>query len=220
MSNNPEQDDSAIRNPQSAFRLLQRFVRPRAVVERCEMCSAELPPDHEHLVEPQARQLVCACQACAILFSGQGEMKYRRVPRRIRFLPDFQLTDMQWESLMLPIQLAFFFRSTPAAKTIALYPSPAGATESLLDLESWDEIVKDNPVLKEMEADTEALLVNRVKEVREYYIVPIDECYKLVGLIRAHWRGLSGGAEVWEEIGKFFAELKEKARPTGGASRA
>ena len=116
---------------------------------------------------------------------------------------------------MIPIGMAFFFHSTAAGKVIALYPSPAGATESLLDLEAWDEIVRDNPALKEMEKDTEALLVNRVKGEREYYIVPIDECYKLVGLIRAYWHGLSGGTEVWEEIGKFFADLKDKAKGKG-----
>lgn len=197
---------------QTPFATLRRFVRPRAAVERCEMCSAELPADHQHLIEPSNRQLLCACQACAILFSGDAATKYRRVPRRIRVLPDFQLTDMQWESLMIPIQLAFFFHSTAANKTLVLYPSPAGATESLLDLESWDEIVRDNPVLKEMEQDTEALLVNRVRGTSEYYLVPIDECYKLVGLIRAYWQGLSGGTEVWQEIGKFFAELNEKAK--------
>jgi hypothetical protein len=97
-----------------------------------------------------------------------------------------------------------------------LYPSPAGAVESLLPLEAWAEIVRDNPALGGMEADVEALLVNRVGRSRadvpaEYYLVPIDECYKLVGLIRAHWRGLSGGTEVWQEIGRFFADLKTRA---------
>jgi hypothetical protein len=196
---------------QTPFAALRRFVRPRAAVERCELCSAELPPDHTHLVEPQTRQMLCACQPCSILFSGQAETKYRRVPRRVRYLSSFKLTDAQWDSLLVPIGMAFFFHGTAAGKTLALYPSPAGATESLLDLESWDEIVRDNPVLKEMEPDTEALLVNRVKGERQYYLVPIDECYKLVGLIRAYWHGLSGGAAVWQEIEKFFAELNEKA---------
>jgi hypothetical protein len=126
-------------------------------------------------------------------------------------LQDFRLTDVQWNSLMIPIQLAFFFNSTPDGKVIALYPSPAGPTESLLALDSWNEIVQDNPLLQRMEPDVEALLVNRVRETREYYLVPIDECYKLVGLIRARWRGLSGGAEVWNEIGQFFTTLKERA---------
>ena len=177
------------------------------------MCSAELAAEHTHLVEPASRQLSCACDACAILFSGQAEMKYRRVPRRARALPDFRLTDGQWDSLLIPIQLAFFFRSTPDARVVALYPSPAGPVESLLALDSWDEIVRDNPVLQEMEPDVEALLVKRVGGAGEYYLVPIDECYKLVGLVRAHWRGLSGGTEVWREIGQFYARLKERATP-------
>jgi hypothetical protein len=58
--------------------------------------------------------------------------------------------------------------------------------------------------------DVEALLVNRVGAARDYFIVPIDECYKLVGLIRLHWRGLSGGAVVWGEIGRFFDELRRR----------
>ena len=208
-------------NPQSTLRLLRRFVRPRAVAaERCDLCSAELPPDHQHLFEPPTRQLICSCQPCAILFSGQTETKYRRVPRRVRSLPDFRLTDAQWESLLIPIGMAFFFHSSPAGKTLALYPSPAGATESLLDLASWAAVVEDNPVLSEMEPDVEALLVNRVRGAADYYLVPIDECYKLVGLIRAGWRGLSGGAEVWREIEQFFAGLKEKSGAAREAARA
>ena len=213
--------NSAIRNSTirtTPFAVLKRFVRQRAAAERCELCSIELAADHEHLVDVMTRQLTCACQACAILFSGKANVKYRRVPKRIRYLASFQLTDAQWESLLIPISMAFFFRSSAAGKVIALYPSPAGATESLLDLEAWDEILRDNPVLGEMEPDTEALLVNRVRGAAEYYLLPIDECYKLVGLIRTHWHGLSGGTQMWEAIGKFFAELKEKA--VGGSADA
>ena len=224
MSNNHGNGDAQIRDPQSEtdnalspFAVLRRFVRQRAVVERCEMCSAELSAEHEHLVNPATRQMSCACQACAILFSGKANAKYRRVPRRIRSLSDFQLTDAQWESLLIPISMAFFFNSSTAEKVIALYPSPAGAVESLLDFESWTEILRSNPVLEEMEIDTEALLVNRVRGASEYYLLPLDECYKLVGLIRTHWHGLSGGTEMWEAIGKFFAALKEKAQPLAAA---
>jgi hypothetical protein len=42
-------------------------------------------------------------------------------------------------------------------------------------------------------------------------MLPIDECYKLVGLIRMHWKGLSGGTEVWRELGEFFTNLKARA---------
>ncbi len=117
---------------------------------------------------------------------------------------------------MVPISMAFFFRSTPDARVVAFYPSPAGAIESLLPLETWKDIEAANPIVTEMEADVEALLVNRVGHARgftapEYYLLPIDECYKLVGLIRASWRGLSGGAEVWQEIARFFDEVKNRA---------
>lgn len=209
----------------NSFDVLRRFVRRPLMVERCELCSRELAASHQHLLEPISRKLVCACDACAILFSNHGHAKYKRVPRRIRFLPDFQMTDGQWDGMMMPINMAFFFKSTPQERIIALYPSPAGATESLLSFDTWDEIVIENPALQEMEADVEALLVNRIGHSRgfsnpEYYLVPIDECFKLVGLIRSRWHGLSGGAEVWQEIGHFFTELKARSSPVAEQSRA
>jgi len=181
------------------------------------MCSAELRSEHAHLIEVAQRRLHCACDACAMLFSGQAETKYKRVPRDIRLLANFQMTDAEWDGLLIPINLAFFFQNGIDSRVSALYPSPAGATESLLPLESWSSIVQANPVLNQLEADVEALLVNRVGQSRgsgpaEYYIVPIDACYKLVGLIRIHWRGLSGGTEVWQEIGNFFSDLRARAR--------
>ncbi len=199
----------------SSFNTLRRFLRSRAPVERCELCSAELPREHRHLIDPKERKLVCSCDPCAILFSS-GEGKYRRVPRQVRFLDNFTLSYQQWEDLLVPINMAFFFYSSAAGKVIALYPSPAGPTESLLPLEAWEEICAANPVLQKMEPDTEALLVNRVglergEKEAEYYLVPIDKCYELTGLIRANWQGLGGGAEVWREIARFFAQLKERA---------
>jgi hypothetical protein len=210
---------------ESAFLTLRQFARKRTPVERCEMCSRELACEHQHLVEPASRKLICACEACAILFDGQSGTKYKRVPRRVEFLADFRLSDAQWGGLLVPIDMAFFFKSTPHGKVIALYPSPAGATESLLSLETWDDIEQANPVLKTMEPDVTALLVNRVGHNRgsvpaEYYLVPIDECYKLVGLIRTHWRGLSGGTEVWREIGAFFTALKRRAGAGRGGEHA
>lgn len=177
---------------------------------------------HQHLVEPLSRKLACACDACSILFSGQAGSKYRRVPRRILSLTDFRMTDAQWDGLMVPINMAFFFFGSPQQKVVALYPSPAGPTESLLPLDSWQDTVRDNPILSGMEPDVEALLVSRVdrshgRSSAEYYLAPIDECYKLVGVIRAHWRGLSGGAEVWSQIARFFESLRQRSHE---ASRA
>jgi hypothetical protein len=96
-----------------------------------------------------------------------------------------------------------------------MYPSPAGATESLLELEPWQELEAANPILKELEPDVEALLVNRVGGVRDHYLVPIDRCYELVGLIRKDWRGLSGGTEVWRTLDGFFSGIKASATVVG-----
>lgn len=195
----------------AAFDFVSQFARRRAPVERCDLCRTPLAPEHRHLLETKPRRILCACDACAILFHAQGETKFKRIPRSIRFLPDFQLTEVQWDALTMPIDMAFFFKSSPHdGRIVAMYPGPAGATESLLTLDTWDAIAAGNPVLGEMEADVEALLVNRITEP-EYYIVPIDECYKLVGLIRSHWSGLAGGTEVWKQIAEFFTGLKAKS---------
>ena len=81
----------------------------------------------------------------------------------------------------------------------------------MLSLEGWAQLVAANPLLGSMRQDVEALLVNRTHGGREYYLVPIDRCYALVGTIRRQWRGLSGGSEVWEAIGDFFTRLRLEA---------
>jgi hypothetical protein len=146
-------------------------------------------------------------------FDGVIESRFKLIPRDPRALPGMELSDAQWEGLALPINLAFFFFSTPAGKMMALYPSPAGATESLLPLETWAMLESANPVLATLEPDVEALLVNRVGDARDYLITPIDSCFELAGLIRMYWRGLAGGHDVWEKIAEFFERLKERARP-------
>jgi Family of unknown function (DUF5947) len=201
------------------FTVLRRFARPRAVPavpeiapERCELCSAALPATHRHLLEMSGRKVVCACDPCALRFQDVVGGRFKLIPRDARPLPGFRLSDGQWENLALPIGLAFFFYSTPDQKMTALYPGPAGAAESLLPLAAWGEIVSDNPLLHGMQADVEALLVNRVGTARKYFIVPIDRCYELAGLIRLHWRGLSGGDVVWQEIDRFFSRLETQSQ--------
>ncbi len=189
---------------------LKRFTRMRAQAERCELCSVPVDPVHQHLLDRHSKQIACACDACSILFCDQQCSKYLRVPREVRELDDFAFTDLQWEEMMLPINLAFFYRGADG-RMIAMYPSPAGAVESRIDLARWDERVAQHRRLREMQPEVEALIVNRVSAKPIYLIAPIDECYRLTGVIRTKWRGLSGGTDVWAAITEFFRDLKRKA---------
>ncbi len=121
---------------------------------------------------------------------------------------------------MIPIGLVFFYISSAAGQIVALYPGPAGATEAAVDSELWEEIVQLNPLLRNMLPDVEGLLVNRTGREREYYLAPIDECYRLTGVIRKHWSGFSGGSEAWEAITDFFAALKQRAVPARAEAHA
>lgn len=195
--------------PTNSLAKLRQFVRtPRVSLERCELCSAQLAPRHQHLLELEKRQVTCACDACAVLFGGNARQRYRRIPRDVQRLSNFAMDDFEWESLLIPINLAYFVKLDETGKTVAQYPSPGGAMESSLDLEYWMSIVERNPVLQDFEPNVEALLVNRVSQPM-YFRAPIDQCFRLVGVIRKHWRGLSGGNEVWQEIDGFFHELNE-----------
>ncbi len=183
--------------------------------ERCELCGLALPGEHRHLLDLERRSLLCACRACTTLFDRAcaGGSHYRLIPDRRLRLEGFELPDEAWESLRIPVEMAFFFRNSAAERVVAFYPSPMGATESRLALEAWDELARRNPVLDELEPDVEALLVNRARGARAQWLVPVEDCYRLVAVIRTRWRGFTGGKEVWEAIDRFFAELDARARP-------
>jgi len=192
---------------------LRNFARKPPRVGRCDLCSAVVAELHQHLLDPQTRRLFCACDACAILFDSNGQTQYRRVPRDARCLNDFALSDQAWNSLAIPIGLVFIYSSSTAHEIIAVYPSPAGPTESALEQDAWDELVRDNPAISKLKTDVEALLINRINGAREYFLAPIDECYKLTGIVRKYWRGFSGGDEAFEQIRLFFDRLKQRSSP-------
>jgi Family of unknown function (DUF5947) len=208
--------ETAINNRgRSALAALQQFVRkPPKSAQVCELCAKPIGTDHFHLLELETHRITCACDACSILFNGNARQRYRRIPRDVYRLDQFSMDDHEWESLLIPINLAFFVYSDAARKMVAQYPSPGGVMESSLDLEYWSVIAERNPILSRLEPDVEALLVNRIGKSPQYFRVPIDKCFQLVGIIRTHWRGLSGGEEVWKEIDKFFQALVAQS---GGA---
>jgi len=121
------------------------------------------------------------------------------------------MSDAQWESLAIPVNMAFLHTSAPAGTIRAFYPSPAGATESELHFSDWSRLVALNPLLAQLEPDIEGLIVNRLSEPPGYAIAPIDRCYALTGAVKASWEGISGGSDVHDAVSAFFADLRAQA---------
>jgi hypothetical protein len=202
--------------------VLQRLreARPRELTragERCELCTEPIADEHGHLVDVEARRLLCACRGCYLLFTpdGAGGGHYRSVPDRYIALTDVRLSAAQWDALQIPVGVAFFFVNSTLARVAAFYPSPAGATESLLPLDTWEELVGAHPALSTLEPDVEALLVRADPDRgrgAECYLVPIDACYELVGHLRRLWRGFDGGREAHDALDGFFDRVRARAR--------
>jgi hypothetical protein len=183
---------------------------PRAAPEeRCDLCGAPMPDDHRHLLHLDERRILCSCEPCWALHSGDPE--YRPAGMRTVWLDGLDCSDELWAGFQIPIGLAFFLRSSVTGGMVAFYPSPAGATESELGLDAWDALVERNPVLADLDADAEALIANRLADPPQYVIAPIDDCYRLVGMIKARWEGISGGAALETAVPEFFAGLRGSA---------
>ncbi|MEV0201803.1 DUF5947 family protein [Nonomuraea sp. NPDC050691] len=191
--------------------------------EWCELCATPLDGPHRHLLDLAARELRCACRACSVLFDrsdpGEGEPgggRYLLVPDRRWLLDGFVLDDDTWAELGIPVRMAFLFHDAAARRTALFYPSPGGPVESPLEPSLWRRLEEANPVLRRLTPDVEALLVNRTGGAAEHWIVPVDDCYRLVGLLRTHWKGLAGGPRVWDAVGDFFTELRRRSTTPAG----
>jgi Family of unknown function (DUF5947) len=196
-----------------------RETRPRDIPragEVCELCTDPIDDEHGHLVDLQARSLLCACRGCYLLFlsEGAGGAHFRSVPERYVACPGVALSPEQWDTLQIPVSVAFFFVNSSLGRVAAFYPGPAGATESELPLDTWTEVTAANPELATLQPDVEALLVrsDRNRGGAECFIVPIDACYELVGHLRRLWRGFDGGREANERLDAFFDDVRAKAR--------
>jgi hypothetical protein len=194
-----------------------RTTRPRAIPragEVCELCAEPIGDDHGHLVDLEARTLMCACRGCYLLFvsDGAGGSHFRSVPDRYLAFADFELSPAQWDSLQIPVSVAFFFLNSSLGRVAAFYPGPAGATESELPLDTWAEVVATNPQLGSLQPDVEAFLVRAKAGASECYIVPIDACYELVGHLRTLWRGFDGGKEANAKLDSFFEDVRARAQ--------
>src|SRR5690349_18587678 len=131
--------------------------------EKCEFCAAGIPAGHGHVADLEQSSLMCACRACYLLFThGQAARgRYRSVPDRYLVDPARPMTAAEWDTLEIPVGLAFFLRSSATGQVTGFYPSPAGATECRLDLAAWDRLADAHPLLAALAPDVEAALICR-----------------------------------------------------------
>jgi hypothetical protein len=179
------------------------------------MCAEAIADEHQHVVNVEGRQLMCVCRGCYLLFTDtEADLRYRAIPDRYLVFPDFGLDKRHWETLQIPVGLAFFFRNSVLDRTVAFYPGPAGATESELDLKAWNEIRTSEPRVDMLADDTEALLVRVPDDERSAlhgYLLPVDACYEFVGRLRLMWHGFDGGHQVRAFIDDFFQMLDDRS---------
>lgn len=179
--------------------------------EACQRCGAALSGEHAHLADVESRRLLCVCARCHGSAAGGAGARHRAVPRRYVMLPPDVITEEEWNAFEIPVGIAFFFHNSVLGRSVASYPSPAGAIESLLPAEAWERVLGASPRTRTLAPDVEALLVRRTRDARDCFIVPIDACYELAGRIRRKWNGFGGGPEARAEIDAFFDELAARA---------
>ncbi|MGW7363476.1 DUF5947 family protein [Streptomyces sp. NPDC054841] len=200
---------------------LRRFTTPQPPrEERCELCGVPVAEErHRHLVDTEGRALACACDPCARLLDrpGTSQGRFRAVPGRFLTDPGHRIDDNAWELLRIPVGVAFFFRNSALDRLVALYPSPAGATESELEPSSWQAVLAGTRLAALLEPDVEALLLRRTDGRTECYLVPIDNAYELVGRMRLRWQGFDGGAEARADLDAFFAHVRQRAQVPQGS---
>ena len=183
-------------------------------IEKCEMCAVELPSQHGHVADLEGSSLMCACRACYLLFTQPqaGRGRYRSIPDRYLSDSAHPVEASEWEALEIPVGLAFFLRDSGSGAVTAFYPSPAGATECQLNLQVWDQLAADHPLLAAAASDVEAILISRSDTAVECFVVPIDACYELAGRMRLHWRGFDGGSEAKASIAVFLEGVRGLAK--------
>jgi Family of unknown function (DUF5947) len=202
--------------PVGAFeRVVRRATAGVATTQmRCDMCSAPVGggfDGHDHLLDVERSEVLCACRPCLLLFDREAASRgrYRPVPRR-----RVRVGSLEPRLLGVPVGLAYFVVRGDC-EVWAHYPSPVGATQWEIDPESWQAATQGTPELVTLRPEVEALLVDTARGAKQRWIVPIDDCFRLVAIVRDEWHGLSGGSTVWPAIDRFFEELAKEESADG-----
>ena len=180
-----------------------RISRASSDSERCELCAQAIAADHEHLYDPSARKVRCACLGCALIIPTSQASPYRRVPKRRERIA---LDSAAWlRKFGVPVGIAAVIRH--GERAVSAYPGPAGLVECEIDDANWAALRAEIPSL---ESDVEALICSNLPGGGAW-IVGIDVLFEIVAQIRASWQGMSGGPEAPAAIARVLAGLEARA---------
>ncbi len=201
---------------------IRRFANTATDHRNCDICRSELIDTHRHVVEVKTRRILCACDLCSSSFSVQSNGRFRLIPQYVTRVA-LSFSDSQWARLGIPIGLAFFTVEKPsqgdAVIVRAVYPSPAGAVASSVDSDLWQSLIESRAGSLRLLPDVESLLVRRTEGKHECFIVPVDRCFELIGIVRRNWQGMSGGVDVHHAIDQFFHQIDESASRIDSSQR-
>ena len=156
------------------------------------------------------RRILCACATCWAQRSGDPNL--RPTGSRVVWLEDFSLPDELWARLEVPIGLSFFMYSSSVEAMVAMYPSPAGATESELKLDGLG-----GPARRSIRSSSRSSPTPRrssstgCPDQPSYVIAPIDECYAPRRRVKVNWEGISGGDAIERAVPTFFERLRQRS---------
>ena len=195
---------------------------PEPAGERCEMCSEPIADEHQHVVNVAARQLMCVCRACYLLFT---DTRPSCVTARCR-TAIWRFPISRW--IAAPGRhcrsRSAWPSSSPTPRWGARSPSIPARPGRPNPSWTWIPGTRCSGADSRVDLladDVEALLV-RVPEdgddgetaQPQTYLVPIDACYEFVGRLRMLWRGFDGGQEARAFIDGFFAQIQARSRET------
>lgn len=180
---------------------LYQATRRVAGSERCELCAAPLASEHDHMFEPRARQVRCACRACMLIIPTSQLGTYRPIPKR------FERLDMdlgRWlPKLGVPVGVATVIVRDHGGAVVA-FPGPAGLVECEVDAPLWDALKLDVPALASLEPEVEALVCSTLSGGGAW-IAGIDVVFEMVAALRQSWRGMTGGPEAPAAVARVIA---------------
>ncbi|MBB2941033.1 hypothetical protein FB565_000737 [Actinoplanes lutulentus] len=184
----------------AVLRTVKRQIPRQRRAPRCGVCATRTSTGGLHLVDLAQRSLVRGCADC---HQNPGEL--RPVPDRYLELPGEVTAQETWDDLHVPAGLAFVWRADD--RLLVCGPAPDRAVEHDLPVTVWERMIKRHPAFATLRPGVEALIIRRAGA----FLVPIDACYELAGLLRTSWRGFDGARDTRGSLTMFFAKLSANA---------